>query len=169
MEFLLSKGALKISNKHGDNRLHSFKRGLAISSDGFSPLMLAVQNGYEAVCRLLIVYGSDLDEKQPISGHTAVHDASIRGHHKILVDLLTYGASVDFQEYVAGNTALKIACQMGYLDCVLSLLKANADMYLPDIYGFFPIHMAAENNRDSVVQALLDHGCDKDLVSRNTI
>ena len=101
VEYLLSKGALQVS-----------------SDDGHSPLMVAIQNGQEAVSRLLIAHTSYLDKRHPKTGFTAIHSAAIRGYHyhTILEDLLTSGTSVDFQLYITGKTALSAACQYGLCD-----------------------------------------------------
>ena len=53
--------------------------------------------------------------------------------------------------------------------CVVTLLQYGANMLLPGIDGGYPIHRAASHNRASVVSTLLRYGCDKNLVSINTI
>ena len=58
-------------------------------------------------------------------------------------------------------------CQEGHSPCVTALLRAGADPTLRTKYGAAPIHAAAHKNRDSSVLALLDHGCDLELVSRS--
>ena len=56
----------------------------------------------------------------------------------------------------------------GHTACVKSLLQAGASIHVPDTDGVFPIHTAAAKNIPAAVQALLDYGCDPNLVSRNT-
>ena len=51
------------------------------------------------------------------------------------------------------------------LDCVIALVKAGADIYLPASDGSLPIHAAAEANNVEMVQVLLEHGNTPDTVS----
>ena len=90
---------------------------------GFTPLLIAAQNGHPDICGLLLAHGSNVNEVKPETNSTALHLAAGRGHEAVVEVLLSWGAIVDPQDH-AGLTPLYAACQGGHLACVLMLLKA---------------------------------------------
>ena len=162
---------LKRAAVHGDipvvRRLLSLYPSLATAKDdlGWSALHFAAQQGQTAVVKELLHHTADTQVTTPDRATPLILAAS-RGHTATVEYLLSQSAYVNWQD-IHGKTALTSACNHGHVSCVKSLLKATADMYLPAKDGFFPIHVAAQFNRPVVVQALLDYGCNKDLVSRN--
>ena len=138
--------------------------GVAVRSQGFTPLLTAAQNGHPDICGLLLAQGSDVNEMQLETKGTALQYAAIRGHEAVVEALLSWGAIVDPQDH-AGMTPLYAACQEGHLACVLALLKAGASFSLPYNSGGLPIHIAAAQNRVEIVRTLLDYGCSPDMVS----
>ena len=134
------------------------------SPDGFTPLLAAAHNGHTDICGLLLANGSNVNETDLKTKHTALHFAALKGHNNIIEALLSWGAAVDPQDH-AGFTPLQASCQDGHLACVLTLLKAGASLTLPNNYGGLPIHHAAGYNRVEVVKTLLEHGCSPDMVS----
>ena len=130
---------------------------------GFTPLLAAAQNGHTDICGLLLAHGSDVNEMDPDTKSTALHDAALRGHVALVEALLSWGAAVDKLNHW-GSTPLHLACQEGHLPCVLALLKAGASVTLPRPDGIIAIHIAAKDNKVEVVRALLEHGCHPDTV-----
>ena len=139
-------------------------RVAVMDSDGFTPLIVAACHGHTDICGLLLAHGSNVNEVDPDSKHTALHLAALKGHNASIEALLSWGAAVNPQDY-AGFTPLHFACQEGHLLCVLTLLKAGASLTLPNNQGTLPIHKAAQHNRMEVVKTLLEHGCSPDMVS----
>ena len=131
---------------------------------GFTPLLIAAQNGHTDICGLLLAHGSNVNEVKPDIKHTALHLAASNGHTAIVEALLSWGAEVNPQDHHE-QTPLHVACQQGHLACVLNLLKAGASVTLPGIEGTLPIHFAAQRNRVEIVRTLLEHGCSPDMVS----
>ena len=130
---------------------------------GFTPLLIAAQNGHTAICDLLLAHGSDVNAVEPTSTVTALHFAAVKGHEAVVEVLLSWGAIVDPQER-GGLTPLYSACIEGHLSCVLALLKAGASVSMPNNEGILPIH-SAKQNRVEIVRTLLDYGCSPDMVS----
>ena len=81
---------------------------------GRTPLHAATQNGHTDICGLLLTYGSDVNEIDPVTKLTALHFAAINGHVAVVEALLSWGAAVDPQNHV-GSTPLHAACQEGHL------------------------------------------------------
>ena len=134
------------------------------SPQGFTPLLIAAQNGHTDICGLLMAHGSNVNEVLPGSKHTALHLAACKGDNALVEALLSWGVEVNPQDH-GGWTPLHAACQMGHLLCVLTLLKAGASITLPNNEGLLPIHAAAQHNRVEVVRTLLERGCSPDMVS----
>ena len=133
------------------------------SHDGFTPLLIAAQEGHTDICGILLAHDSNVNEVEHEAKATALHYAAVNGHNVLVEVLLSWGAQVNQQNYL-GTTPLHVACQEGHLLCVLTLLKAGASITLPNDPGVLPIHCAAQNNRVKIVRTLLEHGCSPDTV-----
>ena len=135
------------------------------TESGQTALLIAADRGHNTVCSLLLAHGSNVEEKKPLTGRTALHIAVFGGNTELVKILLAYGAAVDAVDDISRSTPLHLACQEGHLTCVLTLIKAEASLTLPDKQGQCAIHIAARRNRAAIVQAILDHGCATDLVN----
>ena len=136
---------------------------VAVRGQGATPLLVAAQWGHTDICCLLLARGSDVNEMELKTKHTALHKAARAGHEALVEVLLSRGAIVDPREYT-GATPLHGACQGGHLACVLTLLKAGASISVA-LNGLLPIHVAADSNRVEVVRTLLDYDCSPNMVS----
>ena len=134
------------------------------SPQGWTPLLAAALKGHTDICGLLLAHGSNVNEVDPDTKHTALHMAASQGHNASVEALLSWGAEINPQNFV-GFTPLHAACQEGHMPCVLTLLKAGASLTLPNNQGGLPIHIAAQRNRVEAVRTLLEHGCSPDVVS----
>ena len=65
-----------------------------------------------------------------------------------------------------GNYPLNIAASRGDRNILLALLEAGADISAPGDEGYTPLHDAAEQNRDEIVEILLRHGADRMALNR---
>ena len=66
-----------------------------VRGQGFTPLLAAAQYGHTRVCELLLANGSDLEERHPVSLHTALHEAAGFGHQSLLELLLSHKADIN--------------------------------------------------------------------------
>ena len=136
---------------------------------GWTPLLVAANYGHTKVCELLLDNGSDLEEKYPLTQHTALHLAALYGHESLLRLLLKSKPNLNIRNR-RESTPLHSASQEGHLTCVKKLLEAGADQLLPDYQGFLPIHSAADHNHDEVVWILIKQGeCSPDQVRHTAL
>ena len=133
--------------------------------DGYSPLLVAAKNGHAEVCKVLVEYGSNINQQHPLTKDSALSYAARNGHHATLLTLLSLGAGIDSQAY-DGFTPLAAACQEGHVAIVVSLLIAGASMSVSDLRGAPPIHKAAMKDHVAVMMTLLEHGGNKDQVRK---
>lgn len=133
-------------------------------SDGKTLLILAAKNSDVILVRKLIGAGADVNTTTG-NGGTALMFAAIRGDIETQTALLDAGADVNA---VGGFdwTALMVATVKGHIDAVRQLLASGADPNLRDIYGWTPLMRAVYEDRERVVQALLEQS-DVQLNARN--
>jgi ankyrin repeat protein len=123
-------------------------------SDGKTLLILAAKKNDVVLVRRLIAAGANVNAITD-NGGTALMFAAIRGDidtQKVLIDA---GADVNA---VGGFdwTALTVASVKGHVAAVRQLLASGADPNLPDIYDWTPLMRAVYEEREKVVQALLE-------------
>ena len=120
---------------------------------GFTPLHIAVKEGYLDMCQMLLEHEADVcahDDK----GNTPLHLALSNDHIEISRILLEYNAEVNSSNH-HGSTPLLLASQYGPPDLVQLLLDNNADLDLRDSDGDTPLHCAAIGGQPEVAQLLL--------------
>ncbi|MEM8557957.1 MAG: ankyrin repeat domain-containing protein [Bacteroidota bacterium] len=121
-----------------------------------TPLQEAAQLGNEAIVRLLLERGADVNLLNA-RGHTALDIAAFGGYDGI-VRLLheEHGARVNHE---GGEwTALIFAAGGGHERVVRLLLEYGADSERPGIDGFTPLHWAAIYGHSSVIKLLVESG-----------
>jgi ankyrin repeat protein len=155
-------------------------------SDGgelaYTPIESAARNGQLDAVKLLVERGAEIDKENSI-GSTALIGACISAHQDILLYLIQSGATINHADN-QGQTALHYLCRYAkhwdgnvitqtidgktpallntkfqdYTKVFNTLLEKSADVNLLTGYGYTPLHLAAESNTPSFIQALFGKG-----------
>jgi ankyrin repeat domain-containing protein 50 len=134
---------------------------------GRTPLSCAVEEGHEAVVRLLLAHSDvEADSKDKYS-RTPLWRAA-EGGHEALVRLLLARSDVEVDlKDDGGRTPLWRAAERGHEAVVRLLLEKGANPDSKDRQGRTVLFPAAENGHDAVMRLLLDKGADLDSTYRH--
>ncbi|RFU80736.1 pfs, nb-arc and ankyrin domain [Trichoderma arundinaceum] len=124
---------------------------------GRTPLLRAAENGHEAIVRLLLKHGADIEAKDSVNG-TALNIAASHGYDAVIMPLLESGA--DTEARVKGNTSLHKAVSGGYEAIVRLLLDAGANFESQAFKGETPLSIAAFKGHESIFRLLIESGAD---------
>jgi len=146
------------------------------NQDGQTPLMLAARTGVVGVAELLVRHGADVNAREEYRNQTALMWAAAESRAEMVDFLISKGANVNVRakandwpnqmtseprvQYrpTGGLTPLLYAVRSGCRPCVESLIKAGADINLPNPDGMTPLMMAIDNSHYEVARYLLDQG-----------
>ena len=127
---------------------------------GRTPLIYAARSGHEAVVRLLLEHGADVEAKDKERGETALILAAGSGYEAIVRRLLERRADVEAKEKERG-TALILSAMLGHEAVVWLLLEHGADVEAKDKErGGTALILAAGLGHEAVVRLLLERGAD---------
>lgn len=115
------------------------------NDDGQTPMVMAAWNGNEAVCRILIDHGANIDSKDLQSGETGLMLASLEGDYGMAEFLLDNGADIEATDN-QGGTALMHAAISGEIEMTKLLLDRGANLDVIDIHGKSAIDWANRIN-----------------------
>lgn len=148
------------------------------NADGQTALMAVARTGNVEAARLLVRKGARVDTHEVFGGQTALMWAAARGHSAMMEFLIKAGANVnarsavrDFPRHVTaegrpkdlptgGFTPLLYAAREGCVSCVRTLIKAKAQLDLPDPEGVTPLMLAMMNLNWDAAKALVLAGAD---------
>jgi len=94
---------------------------LALKEDGSTPLMVAAQDGHDAVCRTLISHGAKVNALRK-DGVTALYLACMMGHAPVVSVLLHSGADTRATQLLDGSLAMHAAAKGRYVEICRMLL-----------------------------------------------
>ena len=92
-------------------------------------------------------------------GYTALQEAIRWGHDEIIVMLVEFGVDPDIPD-VNGRTALHHAAYSDELGAAKLLIARGATVKYKDPYEYTPLHIAAREGRQDIVQVLLNAGAE---------
>lgn len=134
------------------------------NENGFTPLQLAVTNGYIDIVQYLLTTKADVNARNNYGGTPLHLAAMVKGQHGDLVEmLLAHGADVNACDAHA-LTPLHYAALVDNPDAVRLLLDHGAKVNARDNkVGDTPLILAAGKGYKEVVELLLAHGADVNL------
>jgi hypothetical protein len=97
-------------------------------TNGRTPLLWAVVKGHEAVVKLLLEKGTELETKDKDYGQTPLFLAAGNGHEAVVKLLLEKGAEIETKAN-SGQTPLSLAAEQGHEAVVKLLLEKGARHY----------------------------------------
>ena len=144
---------------------------------GVTALIWAASGGYEAIVRLLLEKGADIETKDTLQ-QTALMHAVIGGHEAIVRLLLEKGADIEARRVYQQQTALLQAVDYGEEAIVRLLLENRADINARDRHGETALMKAVIQKsyeymeltfeeRQAVARLLLENGADVNARDEN--
>jgi ankyrin repeat protein len=118
----------------------------------------AAEGGHEAVVRLLVDRGADVNVKDKL-GLTALYWAAKGGHEAVVRLLVDRRADVNLKDD-DGPTALHQAAAGGHQAMVRLLVDRGADVNAKDYHGWTALYWAATQGHEVLVRLLIDGGAD---------
>lgn len=125
---------------------------------GYTPIHIAVQNGYLDLIRLFVNKGADVDLPNNI-GSTPLHTAILNKSLEVVKLLLECNADINGLNMDC-LTPLYMATRKDIPDIVFVLLKSGADTDLADESGWRPFDVAVQERRIEIVKIFIEHKID---------
>ncbi|KAL2141319.1 hypothetical protein VTI28DRAFT_2500 [Corynascus sepedonium] len=124
-----------------------------------SALTAAAATGSKELVQAFLENGADVNGRND-QGKTALSIAAQFDYRELVPVLLEAGADINAQDNVK-RTPMLIAFEKGYQSTIPEqLIKAGADISLPDKYGWNILHRASWNGRLSAAELMLNKGLD---------
>ena len=138
-----SSGRLEISNQ-------LLNAGASLNKDQASnALMVTSRKGYNALTKLLILKGADVNAKDKIFNISALEGAVQAGQIETVRLLLTSGADINTKDGL-NETSLWLAANYDMPQMVKMLLDLGADKNIKNIDGKTPMMIAEEKQFDDI-------------------
>lgn len=134
--------------------------------NGFTPLLLAIQNDYAEMVNLLISEGAEVDQATAglFTDYGALHWACSFGSSKAAAVLLAAGVSVNALNTV-GLTALQYCALHGWVETAMVLVESGATVDLAGQGTNTPLYSAAYEGHLAMVEMLVLKRADPDKKS----
>ncbi|KRX60714.1 Ankyrin repeat domain-containing protein 29 [Trichinella sp. T9] len=136
------------------------------ADDGATPLWISCQMGHASIVRELLLWGANVDEARK-DGATPLFKASHKGHTAVVEELLEFDPCLGL--LANGETALHAACLFGHQEIAKMLIRAGADVQLPNQAGETPLQLAEQLGYDSIINLLSKFIQPAKTVSKETI
>lgn len=130
--------------------------------DGWTPLMIAAEEGYLRIVRVLLRHGSNVLASTD-GGHTALHVSVHNGHLAVTKALVKAGADIEAEaacftlgpEKIEGHTPLHLAAGEGLREITAALVGAGANVNCRLENGATPLYISACCGKLDVVKILI--------------
>jgi Ankyrin repeats (3 copies) len=131
------------------------ERGADVDQGRPGALWIAVAAHYPDIVRCLLEAGADVDAAPPVSGHTPLHVAAMRGRDELVELLLAHGADPERRD-AAGRRPLDWARQNGHRSAA-GLLAAAPSPVRPDGGGRRATHRARRPGGGPLTVVVMAH------------
>ncbi|KAF7251652.1 Ankyrin repeat and SOCS box protein 2 [Varanus komodoensis] len=128
---------------------------------GITSLFVAAESGLLEALRYLAKCGADINT-QASDKATALYEAAKNGHDNVVEFLLSQGADAN-KTNKDGFLPIHVASKKGYYEIVKMLLPVTSRTRIKRS-GISPLHLAAECNRDDVLEELIEAGFDVNAI-----
>ncbi|XP_033121320.1 serine/threonine-protein phosphatase 6 regulatory ankyrin repeat subunit C-like isoform X2 [Anneissia japonica] len=136
------------------------------SKNGWSPLLVASEQGHVDIVKILLSYNARVDVFDE-HGKAALHLASENGHKEVADVLLWHKAFVNAKSKI-GLTPLHLAARSGHNDLVELLIHThNASIDALSLAKKTPLHMAAQFGQLKVCETLLQLKADSNATDNH--
>ena len=115
----------------------------AKGQDDWTALHLAVYEGFQEVCEVLLKFPDAGVTARTVSGRTALHLAAVRGFSVLIPSLVQAGADLNAED-ADGNTPLHLASSSGHVEAVRSLLELDPDCLALNCLKKTPVDVASD-------------------------
>lgn len=139
-----------------------------VEKENSSALFWAAKHGQEATAKMLLLSeGADVRATTRDGvRQTALHQASLRGHVRIVEILIRNGADVEAED-CAGMTSLHLAVRRRFKSVTRMLLENGADIRKPYPFSYHTVLHEATWGSVAMVQLLLEKGADIEALDEN--
>ena len=120
----------------------------ARANGGWTPLVIAGENGHVAVLRELLKHGADVNARAK-DGRTALHGASYKGRTELVRELLKHPAVHINAQDADGLTPLMETCLKGHVMAATLLVEHGADLALLNNGGQSALRLAEDKARNA--------------------
>ena len=138
---------------------------------GWTALSRAAASGDEAMVRLLVEHGADVESRNPSNGTPLI--CAAEGRHEAIVDfLLMNGADIHAEDDFGWKPLHRALVNRGGERIAQMLVTHGADANARCLYKKTPLHYAIEKGDDSMVSFLLKVGADyeaRDIAERTPL
>ncbi|KAJ6249289.1 ankyrin repeat and socs box protein [Anaeramoeba flamelloides] len=125
--------------------------------EGWTPLLIACQNGSLEIVKTLLDHNANLHYYDPKDGFSAIFISIENKHVDVFLELFHRKADLQSVNFYS-ETPIHIACQVGGLEIIKIMIENKVDFDIKDENDMTPLMVAAENNHEEVVKLLLDNG-----------
>lgn len=138
----------------------------AFRGDMPARLLAAAKHGNTDEAELVLPFGANPNQTDPISSESVLMMAAEGGHVEMVKVLLSHGAEPNLISRKSGNTALHCACRAGKLASAKALVNAGAFVNLQrPTTGETPLHEALRHGFPQCAEFLIEAGANKDIVA----
>ena len=141
------------------------------ADEGWTALLRAAANGQEAMVRLLVEKGADIEARSPSNGTPLI--CAAEGKYEAVVEfLLQSGANVNAEDQFGWKPLHRVMVTPGGEHVAQVLLTHGADINARCSYNKTPLHHAIEKGNESMVSFLLAAGADyeaRDIAERTPL